>query len=349
MKKGQVMSEEQKQKISRIRKRLFKSGKLINYWKGKHLSEEAKRKMSDTRKKEYQTGTIINPNKGKKLSEEHKQKISETRKERFRTGKIVNYWKNKKLPEEVRRKISETRKKRHREGTIVNPNKGKAMSKEQKEKLSETHKLAFQTGTRTAWNKGKICPQFAGENNAFYGKQHTSKTKELISKLHSNKPLSEAHRRKISIIVRQRLETPEGKQSIKKAQIASHNKRQDTKIELKIQDLLKQLGFKFEKRRHMIEIPEQEYFCDIFIPSLNLVIECNGEYWHASETIFKNEDTKHPGMNKTIKEVRRDEKIRIERFLKQGFKVLVLWEREIKRMNSEVLQKRIEEILKVNS
>ena len=42
--------------------------------------------------------------------------------------------------------------------------------------------FAFKPGDKP-WSKGKKCPQLAGENNSFYGKHHTSKTKELLSEI----------------------------------------------------------------------------------------------------------------------------------------------------------------------
>ena len=50
-----------------------------------------------------------------------------------------------------------------------------------------------------SWNKGKKCPQLAGKNNGFFGKNHSEKTKRLMSKLKKGIRLSEEHKRKISL------------------------------------------------------------------------------------------------------------------------------------------------------
>ena len=56
---------------------------------------------------------------------------------------------------------------------------------------------------------------------------------------------------------------------------------------------------------------EHGYQCDILIPSMNLVIECDGNYWH-----------KYPiGLEK--------DHIRTKELLEKGFKILRLWESEI--------------------
>lgn len=87
----------------------------------------------------------------------------------------------------------------------------------------------------------------------------------------------------------------------------------DTVIELKIQNFLNQLELSFLTHQQ-INI-KHDYQCNIFIPSLNTVIECDGTYWH-----------KYP-------EGREIDRTRTEEMIKEGFKVLRLWEKEIKSMN----------------
>ncbi len=88
----------------------------------------------------------------------------------------------------------------------------------------------------------------------------------------------------------------------------------DTSIEVKIQNFLKQLGIEFFTHQYIKEI-EHGYQCDILIPSMNLVIECDGDYWH-----------KYPIGNDI-------DHIRTSELLSKGFKVLRLWENEIKVMD----------------
>ena len=86
----------------------------------------------------------------------------------------------------------------------------------------------------------------------------------------------------------------------------------DTTIEVKIQNFLKQLGIEFYTHQYM-KI-EHSYQCDILIPSMNLVIECDGDYWHKYPT---GRDIDH---------------VRTSELLSKGFKVLRLWENEIRSM-----------------
>jgi len=87
----------------------------------------------------------------------------------------------------------------------------------------------------------------------------------------------------------------------------------DSSIEIKIQKHLKELGIAFCTHRYMKEI-EHAYQCDILIPSKNLVIECDGDHWH-----------KYPTGNEI-------DHIRTRELIDKGFKVLRLWERDIRRL-----------------
>ena len=90
----------------------------------------------------------------------------------------------------------------------------------------------------------------------------------------------------------------------------------DSNIEVKIQNFLKELGIEFFTHQYMKEI-EHGYQCDILIPSMNLVIECDGDYWH-----------KYPiGIKMDY--------IHTKELIEKGFKVLRLWEHEIRIMNIE--------------
>ena len=88
----------------------------------------------------------------------------------------------------------------------------------------------------------------------------------------------------------------------------------DTSIEVKIQEYLKLLGIDFFTHQYIKEI-EHGYQCDILIPAMDLIIECDGDYWHKYPI---GTDIDH---------------IRTKELIEKGFKVLRLWEREIKAMS----------------
>jgi len=153
--------------------------------------------------------------------------------------------------------------------------KGKKLLEEHKRKISKA-------------NKGKI--------SWMEGKHHT---KETIEKL-----------RKASLGQKHSKESIEKYKKWRKTFVLP---KKDTKIEVKIQNFLKKLGIEFFTHQY-IKI-EHGYQCDILIPIMNLVIECDGDYWH-----------KYPvGLD--------IDKVRTSELIEKGFKVLRLWEFEIKEMS----------------
>ena len=98
----------------------------------------------------------------------------------------------------------------------------------------------------------------------------------------------------------------------------------DTKIEVKIQNYLKQLNIEFFTHQYIKEI-EHGYQCDVLIPvqeriSKKIIIECFGNYWH-NYPLSREIDIKRCG------ELR-----------EEGFRVLIFWENEIKVMELNVLK-----------
>lgn len=89
-----------------------------------------------------------------------------------------------------------------------------------------------------------------------------------------------------------------------------------TSIHRKVSDYLNSIGIEHEN----------EYFylganVDIYIPSLNKVIECNGEFWHGNPEIIPVEDMTEYQLQGYSRDMRRKELF--------GDNVIFLWESEI--------------------
>jgi very-short-patch-repair endonuclease len=210
----------------------------------------------------------------------------------------------RKLTEEHRNKLSLARK-----GKTSN-RKGIAMSEEQKIKLS----LALK------------------------GRKKSDETRRRMSIGSKGKPKSEEHKRKIGLVHKGQKSYWKGKhlseETKKKISLTKHSRytkerlseigkfarknlvmpKQDTSIEIKLQNFLKELNIEYYPHQYIKEI-EHGYQCDIWIPSLNLIIEADGDYWHNYP--FGN-DIDH---------------IRTKEMEAVGFNVLRLWEHEIKVMD----------------
>ncbi|HUS51270.1 MAG TPA: NUMOD3 domain-containing DNA-binding protein [Candidatus Paceibacterota bacterium] len=271
--------------------------------KGEHQTEEAKEKIRKA------TIGEKNPFFGKHHSKEAREKMSKKSLEQNRIKISINN-----LPEIRKGKDSPRYGKHHTEETKRRIGLNKKGFKHTKESI-----LKIITNHR---------------------KYQTEETKRKISLIHKGKKLSEEHRKKLSIShmgdnhnlgKRYPIELyPNyGLRKIRKNMIIPVK---DTSIEIKIQNYLKQLNITFLKHQYL-EV-EHGYQCDILIPSMNMVIECDGDYWHGNKEV-------HHNLNEwQLKQIELD-KVRTQELIESGFKVLRLWEHDIRVMELNEFKDRL--------
>ena len=81
---------------------------------------------------------------------------------------------------------------------------------------------------------------------------------------------------------------------------------------------------------------------DIILKDKKIVIEINGNYWHANPDMYKPNDLIYKwGGKKSAKEIWSFDKSRIDQIESFGYKVIVLWEKDIIKMEKESLWKLI--------
>ncbi len=184
-----------------------------------------------------------------------------------------------------------------------NIHKRKKLTKEVRDKISNTLKRKGiqpkQRYSGEVWNKGKKGIQIPWNKNKV-GLQISNKKGKTYSEMYG-----EDKAKGYKILIKE-------KRKEQKFPLI------DSSIEVKIQDFLKELNISFLTHQYM-EI-EHGYQCDILIPSMNLIIECDGDYWH-----------KYP-IGREI------DKIRTNELVSKGFYVLRLWEHDIKVMTLEQLK-----------
>ncbi len=248
--------------------------------------------MTKTKRELIYENNLPGWNKGIPHSEEHKQKLRDNAKINPNYG-----MKGKKHSEETKLKISKSRK-------------GKRCGDDNPMKRLETRmKLSKALMGRKSNMKGKTYEEIYGKEKGIEerkkrtGKIRSEETCRKISKgLKGNPPTSGSFTRES----RARIKVP----------------LKDSSIEIKIQGFLKELGIKFHK--HYIINIKHKYQCDIFIPSMNLVIECDGTYWHNYPR----------GLERDI--------IRNKEMWDKGIRVLRFWENEIRLMRLKNLKDKLE-------
>jgi DNA mismatch endonuclease (patch repair protein) len=226
---------------------------------------------------------------------------------------------------------------------------GKIKSKESRLKMSKSKKILFKKGKLSPWNKGlnkntdKRVLRYASVLKKEYDKNPNIKCGfkkgheylgggkfeigneyyKLRKKTLKGRKLSEEHKRKISEY--------RNKQVLPK---------KDTTIEIKIQNLLSALHLEFFTHKYISEI-QHRYQCDIFLPeqigiTQKTIMECDGCFFHCCP-ICKKEG--YPWTGKT----RQKDKDRTKELIEAGYRVIRLWEHEIKTITLEELKRRIED------
>ncbi|MCK9544862.1 MAG: very short patch repair endonuclease [Novosphingobium sp.] len=270
------------------------------------------------------------------MEEKQKKKISESLK-----GHIVSAETRNKISLKMTgRKLSKSHKEK-----VVERIRERSSLKGYRDKLSKSMKgitpknidYLMKTGEKTRFEKGQS-PWNKGLKNhlskesrkkislAGMGRKQSEETK-IKRGIYIGRPISEEHKKTLSKLMKER----------RKGIIVP---KFDTSIEVKIQNLLKQLGIEFITHQYMKDI-KYSYQCDIFIPvqkgiSQKTIIECDGDYWH--------------GNPERIDLIKAKQSIKIQRCLdfertaqleEAGFRVIRLWGSEIKPMEINDLRRRL--------
>ncbi len=115
----------------------------------------------------------------------------------------------------------------------------------------------------------------------------------------------------------------------------------DSKPELFTQSILKEHGIKF-KKHHNFKLSDSNHQADIVIEP-NHVIEVFGDYWHFNPKKYDVESIQKVRRKEIkVKDVWKYDKYVIDGMKEQGYKVLVVWESELK----DELEKTTKKILK---
>lgn len=233
--------------------------------------------------------------KGTKCSEKIRIKMSKAKK-----GKNHPMY-GKHHTEKTKRKMSEATK-----GKIFTKEHCRNISKALKgRKLSEEHRK-------------KVSESLKGKHRNF-SEEH----KRNISESSKGKILSEEHKRKISenhIGMKGKKHSKETKMKIVQS-LANYWKENLSSIEIAIHKILDSLNIKYR-----IQFPIKNWLIDIYIPNKNLIIECNGNYWHSFP-----------------ERIKRDK--RLEDYAKEnGYKLIWLWENDIEKDAKSALMKGFKDV-----
>jgi len=118
------------------------------------------------------------------------------------------------------------------------------------------------------------------------------------------------------------------KQQLRNLHKASSHKNT---IELKVAAALDLLSIPY-KRYHFVG----RYIADFYVKKLNIIIECNGDFWHANPTKYQSEDViSFPRKKVTAESLWKKDKLKLDKYKNLGYNITVLWETDIKRKDKD--------------
>lgn len=164
---------------------------------------------------------------------------------------------------------------------------------------ANTRRKQYEYGNRIQWNKGRKWMET-------YSTEQINKLKKLLSE---------------NIINR-----------MNEKSFSLSSKLEDYFID----NFIKPLNIEFKRQYYIKEINQ---FCDIYIPSFNLVIECDGSFWHSDPRLFPN----GPKYEYQVMKLEKD-KIKNEYLTSHGFILLRFWEIDIKE-NKKLITESLNKIL----
>jgi very-short-patch-repair endonuclease/Zn ribbon nucleic-acid-binding protein len=185
----------------------------------------------------------------------------------------------------------------------------------------------------------KLSDVFSGNKNPFYGKRHTSKTKQTIKekniqyrdnlsiqdKAKISKKLSESQKK----LYQKNPEDYISKRSrAGKITATKPYKYKINKLEETISGKLRELGLNFN-----YSIILNGYQFDFGCAEHRILLEVQGDYWHGNPKIYKKRE-----LNSTQKKNSQRDKEKIKFVKKHQMKLYHIWESDIKSNNFKVLE-----------
>lgn len=193
-----------------------------------------------------------------------------------------------------------------------------------------------------------------GDGNPFYGKKHNKETKVKISKSRKGKYCGdENHMKKDKYrelsknIMKSNWDNNilnKEKMSEKLKETRRKGKIKSVITSKKEQEIIKELSKIGYKSEQSFKVDTK--ICDVYVPSLNLIIEYFGDYWHCNPKKYKEDYFNHK-KSMTAKQIWDYDNKKIDLIRSYGYNLVVVWESDFKN-NTKLINKILEKYVKSN-
>lgn len=187
-----------------------------------------------------------------------------------------------------------------------------------------TRAKQYKEGTRMPWNKGKKWNETFNDEQikALKEKIYTEERNKKLSDTLKGRKLSESHVKKLREIA-----NTEWFKELSRKHLIERISEQKFNISSKeekefINECIKPIKIEYKTQYY---IKELAHYCDIYIPSKNLIIEFNGDYWHANPKKYIFQDL----TERQKKQVKKDNLLR-NYCSNNEIELLEIWESDYK-------------------
>lgn len=198
---------------------------------------------------------------------------------------------------------------------------------ESRAKGAEKQKQMHKTGELVIWNKGLTIDDPRVKDNITKMLACPGRS-EKISKAFTGRPITEEAKAKLSELGKIRWADPERREKQRFNRINYFKNKQfnqKSKLEQFFEDLLVDLGIGFEN-----QYPLNGYLYDFYIPSKNILIEVDGDWYHCNP--IKHPEAIHPIQKAVVK----NDAAKNESAKDAGIELLRFWETDVKKHTESV-------------
>ena len=207
-------------------------------------------------------------------------------------------------------------------------------SKENKENCRKMNKKVYNSEVIRAKRKSRVL-------EATRSKKYREKQSKIMTEVYNNNPEEYVNSRKREPTLWMKKSNYERWLALYGKEIADKKMEswslknkipgnsKDTKPERVFASLLDLNNISYEKQKSV-----KKYKCDFYIPDYNLIVEIDGDYWHANPSKYNAEDLIGPS-KKTAKSIWESDKTKTEEILNEGYKVLRYWASDLKNISHD--------------
>jgi G:T-mismatch repair DNA endonuclease (very short patch repair protein) len=184
-----------------------------------------------------------------------------------------------------------------------------------------------------ALNRDSLCKpcsikQQEGSGNPFYGKKHTKQTKEKISKSREGKYTGNKNHMKQEKF--RKMSRDIMRSNWDNGILNRECKIKSTIVSKKEKEIIKELTEMGYKSVNSYRVDSK--ICDVFIPSLNLILEYFGDYWHCNPKKY-DRNYFNQKKSKFAWEIWSYDKNKLDLIRNNGYNLEVIWEGDLKNNN----------------